>query len=300
MTRGVHRTGARPSIQTDAASNDAKPPRAPGAMVIEAPEPLPAALRLDLPALLRRALKADVPQRRQQIDTESGAREGTCGLYALGMVFDFWHAKDPRAAAPLVKREDQQAPGVSFNHPPTTDACVFDYALDAGYSATGEIFTASHLGAIGEHFGYDAKVHDGGDLDALYRVLDAGHPALVCFDVDANGNPHAVGGDHAHWGVITGYVDFEGERYVVAKHGWDVAQHHVWRAEDFARSWRGLESTDYYGTPGDGPLLPNGRPRPSRVDLPSAGEGRASIAASVAGMIVEVVPSGEPFAAPRR
>ncbi|MEQ8275085.1 MAG: hypothetical protein RMA76_09680 [Deltaproteobacteria bacterium] len=300
MTSGVHRSGARPSIQTDAASNEAKAPRAPGAMVIEAPEPLPGALRIELPALLRRALKADVPQRRQQIDPESGAREGTCGLYALGMVFDFWHARDSKAAAPLVKDEDLKGPGVNFNHAPNTDERVFDYALSAGYSATGEIFTASHLGAIAEHFGYASKVHDGGDLDALYHILDAGHPALVCFDVDANGNPHVVVGDHAHWAVITGYVDFEGERYVVAKHGWDVAEHHVWRAEDFARSWRGLESTDYYGTPGDGASLPNGRPRPSRVELPSAGEGRADIAASVAGKIVEVFPPGEAPAATSR
>lgn len=296
MTRPVHGPrGPIPGIQTDAASNEAKPPRAPGAMVIEGPERPAGARSLEPAALVASGLKADVPQRRQQIDPASGAREGTCGLYALGMVQDFWHARDPRAATALVKGEDASGPGVHFNHPPTTGERLFDHARAAGYSATGEIFTAGHLGRIAEHFGYRSKVHDGGDLDALYRVLDAGHPALVCFDVDPNGNPHEVGGDHAHWGVITGYLDLEGERFVIAKHGWDVAEHHVWRAEDFAASWRGLERTDYYGAP-DQATMPNGHPRPAQVDLPPAGGELTDIFGALAGKIVEVVPAGEPFA----
>jgi len=238
-----------------------------------------------------KGLKADVPQRRQRIDSASGAREGTCGLFALGMVQDFWHAKDPAAHTALVKSADADGPGLHFNHPPTDREPLFDYAQRAGFSATGEIFTASHLGEIAERYGYTARVHEGGELDALYRVLDAGHPALVCFDVDPNGDPHEVGGDHAHWGVITGYLDLDGERFLIAKHGWDVAEHHVWPAADFARSWNNLESTDYYGTPGDG-ALPNGAPEPGRVQLPAAGEGRADISAALAGKIVEVVPAG--------
>lgn len=291
MTRGV--TSSGPTVSKITSGTLAEPHESTTkASPLGVGEPPPGPKRLERARLIRQGLRADVPQRRQQIDPKTRDREGTCGLYALGMVQDFWHAEDPRATTALVKDVDADGPGVHYRHEPTTRERIFDYVRDAGYSATGEIFTAAHLGEIAEHFGYRARVHDGGDLDALYRVLDAGHPALVCFDVDPSGNPHEVGGDHAHWGVITGYFDYEGARYVTAKHGWDVEAHHVWRAEDFARSWRNLKTTDYYGTPGDGVLPGKDEPEPHRVRLPDAGGGRADIEAALAGKIVEVVPAG--------
>ena len=52
-------------------------------------------------------------------------------------------------------------------------------------------------------------------LEDLYSVLDAGRPAVVAFDVDYRGNPE-TGGKRAHYAVIQGYFDEDGERYLIA------------------------------------------------------------------------------------
>lgn len=260
---------------------------APDGMEINAPSARPAQ-RLSRADVIARAKKADVPQRVQQ--------GPTCGLYALGMVMDFWHAKDASNAAPLVRDEDLTARGGKGKHytfAPTTDERVLDYAQRAGFTALGEMFTARQLAKTAAHFGYTASVHESATLDALYAVLDKGHPAIVAFDVDYNGNPADYGGQRAHYAVIEGYFDEDGERYLVAKHGWGVQKDHVWRAADFDRSWKALKTTDFYGVPGDGviPEQPGVR-EPAKLDLPSAGRGRADIERSLATKIVEVVPAG--------
>lgn len=261
---------------------------APDGMEINAPSARPAQ-RLSRADVIARAKKADVPQRVQQ--------GPTCGLYALGMVMDFWHAKDADNAAPLVRDEDLTAAGgrgKHYNFAPTTDERILEVAQREGYTALGEMFTARQLAETAAHFGYTAAVHEDATLDALYRVLDEGRPAIVAFDVDYNGNPADYGGQRAHYAVIEGYFDDGGERYLVAKHGWGVQQDHVWRAADFDRSWRALKTTDFYGVPGDGviPKEPGVR-EPARLDLPDAGRGRAHIERSLATKIVEVVPRGE-------
>lgn len=261
---------------------------APDGMEINAPGARPTA-RLSRADVIARAKKADVPQRVQQ--------GPTCGLYALGMVMDFWHAKDAKNAAPLVRDEDLSAAGGKgkhYNFTPTTDERVLDYAQQAGFTALGEMFTARQLAKTAAHFGYTASVHEDATLEALYDVLDKGRPAIVAFDVDYNGNPADYGGQRAHYAVIEGYFDEDGERYLVAKHGWGVQRDHVWRASDFDRSWKALETTDFYGAPGDG-VIPKhaGVKEPAKLDLPAAGVGRANIERSLATKIVEVVPMGE-------
>jgi hypothetical protein len=258
--------------------------RAPDGMEINAPSTRPPQ-PLSRADVIARAKTADVPQRVQQ--------GPTCGLYALGMVMDFWHKQDSRCAAPLVSDADLGGQGRHYNFEPTTDERILDHATRAGFTAQGEMFTARQLGQTAAHFGYTASVHDGASLDDLYRVLDAGHPAIVAFDVDRNGNPGDFGGQRAHYAVIEGYFDQDGERYLVAKHGWGVEKDHVWRAVDFERSFNALHTTDYYGTPGDG-VIPN-QPRlrePAHLDLPDAGGGRARIERSLNAKIVEVVPPG--------
>jgi hypothetical protein len=236
--------------------------------------------------VIARAKKADVPQRVQD--------GPTCGLYALGMVLDFWHAKDPKNEAPLVRDSDVGGQGKRYNFPPTTDERILDYAIDAGFTSQGEMFTARQLAKVGAHFGYTAAIHEDATLDALYKVLDKGHPAIVGFDVDWNGNPGDYGGQRAHYAVIEGYFDEGGERYLVAKHGWGVEKDHVWKASDFDKSWKALKSTDYYGTPGDGdiPKFP-ALQEPEHLGLPDVGRGRAGIERSLATKIVEVVPEGD-------
>jgi hypothetical protein len=262
---------------------------APDGMEINAPRPQPAT-PVSRAERIARAKTADVPQ-RVQIGP-------TCGLYALGMVMDYWHGKDEKNAAPLVSDADLTGTKQHYNHPPTTSERLLDHAQAAGFTALGEMFTARQLAKTAAHFGYTAAIHEDATLQDVYALLDAGRPALVAFDVDFNGNPTAQGGERAHYAVLTGHFDEGGERFLVAKHGWGVQEDHVWRAKDFDRSWKALEHTTFYGTPGDGvmPGLKSGDPElaePVLLDLPDLGGGKAGIKDSLATKIIEVVPPGE-------
>jgi hypothetical protein len=243
-------------------------------------------VRLSRKDIIANAKTAGVPQRVQV--------GPTCGLYALGMVMDFYNAKDSKNPTALVQNGDLRGHGKQFTRWPTTDDCLLDFAKASGFTAAGEMFTATQLAETAAHFGYTASTHMTATLQDLYAVLDAGHPAIVGFDVDENGNPTDAGGDRAHYAVIQGYFDDGGERYLIARHGWGVQEDHVWKASDFDASWKALHETDYYGTPGDG-VIP-GEPHlrePALLNLPDAGGGRAKIFDSLGTKIVEVVPLGE-------
>ena len=248
--------------------------------------------RLTRTQVIERAKNAGVPQRVQM--------GPTCGLYALGMVMDSWNEKDPKTPTALVQDADLRGKGKQYTREPTTNERILDYAKAEGYPALGEMFTATQLAATARHFGYDATTHLKATLEDLYRVLDAGHPALVAFDVDYNGNPTNSGGERAHYAVIEGYFDDKGERYLIARHGWGVQQDHIWKASDFDESWKALQTTTFYGTPGDGVIprqfgldMTHELPEPSQMKLPDAGQGRAHIFESLGTKIIEVVPKGE-------
>ncbi len=288
---GAARTGPPPSerVTTTAATAATTATNgtrhfAPDGMEINAPG-TQAATRLTRAEVIARAKKADVPQRVQQ--------GPTCGLYALGMVMDFWHASDASNAAPLVTDADVGGQGRHYNFAPTTDERVLEVAQEAGYTALGEMFTGRQLAKTAAHFGYTAAIHEEATLEDLYQVLDRGRPAIVAFDVDRNGNPADFGGQRAHYAVIEGYFDEGGERFLVAKHGWGVQKDHVWRAADFDRSWKALKSTDFYGVPGDGVIPKQDAHEPALLNLPPFGDGRADIERSLATKIIEVVPAGE-------
>jgi len=242
--------------------------------------------RLSRSQLIEKAKTAPVPQRIQ--------KGPTCGLYALGMVMDSWNIKDERNATALVQDLDLSGRGSQFTREPTSPKRILDVAKDKGFTAVGEMFTAADLAETARVFGYDACTHEKATLEDLYKVLDAGHPAIVAFDVDYNGNPKVAGGDRAHYAVIQGYFDDGGERYLIARHGWGVQKDHVWTAASLDDSWRGLEATDFYGEPGDGvvPKFP-GAKEPTHMPSPNLGNGKVSIKASLATKIVEVVPKGE-------
>ena len=248
--------------------------------------------RLTRAEIVERAKKAGVPQ-REQIGP-------TCGLYALGMVMDFWNAKSGANPTALVQDQDLAGKGAQYTRTPTTQERMLDAAKGMGFTALGEMFTASQLARVARHFGYDATTHKDATLADLYRVLDAGHPAIVGFDVDYNGNPADYGGERAHYAVIEGYFDDGGERYLVARHGWAVQKDHVWKASDFDKSWKALHTTTFYGTPGDGVIpaqqragVPVALAEPANLRLPDAGGGRAWIFESLGTKIVEVFPQGE-------
>lgn len=249
--------------------------------------------------LIRAGLKAEVPHRKQI--------GGTCGLYALGMVMDHWHQRDPKQVTALVQPEDRtpvEDPRgfVHFHHEPTDPRYVMEVAKEAGFTAKGEMYQAEFVAETATHFGYEASLHTEATLDDLYRVLDAGHPAIVAFNVDMNGEAGTPdSGARAHYAVIEGYLDHEGERYVVAKHSWSKTEDHVWKASDFLASWSNLKTTKFYGTPGDGliPKFPE-LAEPAQLNLPDAGGGRADISQALARTLVEVVPKGEALTGGRR
>ena len=247
------------------------------------------ATRTSRSELISRAKSAPVPQ-RVQIGP-------TCGLYALGMVMDAWHIYDPDNQTALVQQKDQDGFGKQYTQSPTDNRFILDVARNKGFTAVGEMFTAKDLAATAKEFGYRAKTHHHATLDDLYQVIDAGHPAIVAFDVDYNGNPCASEGTRAHYAIIQGYFDDNGERYLIARHGWGVQKDHLWSARDFEDSWKGLAKTDFYGAPGDGviPSFP-GTPEPRHMPHTSAGPGMVDIADSLAAKIVEVVPAGAEFA----
>lgn len=259
--------------------------RAPDGMRIDAGalQPRPLALSETRAERVAAAIKAEVPQRVQQ--------GPTCGLYALGMVMDFWHARNSDNPTVLVSDKDLGGQGTHYNMPPTSDERMLNFVKESGYTSAGEMFKARDLAETASHFGYKANLYENATLENLYAVIDAGHPAIVAFDVDFRGNPGDFGGKRAHYAVIQGYFDEDGERYLVARHGWGGQKNYVWKASDFDNSWKSLRATDWYGTPGDGEM-PNGDlQEPAKLDLPDLGNGQAGIARSLGTKIIEVVPN---------
>lgn len=187
------------------------------------------------------ALGADVPGRVQD--------GPTCGLYALGMVMDFWDAKNPKAEDPLVQSSDVVR-WDSHSHQPDTKRLLLDEAKKKGFTTQGEMFYAKDLAALARSFGYEAKTVANVTLKQIQAAVDRGHPALVGFDVDNNGNPGLFEGKRAHWAVIEGHFKKDGVEYLVATHGW-TGKEYVWRADDFMASVNQLNKSDFAGAPSD-------------------------------------------------
>lgn len=195
------------------------------------------------PDLVAEALRQgeDVPGRVQ-----SGP---TCGLYALGMVMDHYDRMDSRNLNPLVLRDDTNRPG-SHNAAPDTTKTLFDVARGKGFTTQGEMFTADQLGQLATEFGYRYSLHENATLADIKACIDRGHPALVAFDVDYEGNPGMYGGERAHWAVIEGHYQKDGVEYLVATHGW-TGKEYVWRASDFLASFNQVNHSRFPAAPAD-------------------------------------------------
>lgn len=185
--------------------------------------------------------QADVPPRIQ-----SGP---TCGLYALGMVLDYWDLHDRANLNPLVSTDDLYRPG-SYTRPPDTEARLFDTAVAAGFTTQGEMFYADQLAELARKFGYHARVRENFTLEDVHACLRKKHPVLIAFDVDSDGNPAKLGGKRAHWAVIEAKLRVGNEERLIATHAWKGADYE-WRASDLIASSYQLRSSNFPGAPKD-------------------------------------------------
>lgn len=227
--------------------------RAPAATTAARPDPLLAmpvnGTRFDpvdrqaLGAKMREALAlgADVPGRVQD--------GPTCGLYALGMVMDYWDDKDQRNKNPLVLEGDVVR-WDSHSRLPDTQLRLFEVAKHQGFTTQGEMFYADHMATLARSFGYQASVKSELTLEDIKACVDRDHPALIGFDVDNSGNPGLFGGKRAHWAVIEGYFQKDGVDYLVATHGW-TGKEYIWKAADFMASVNQLDKSDFPAAPRD-------------------------------------------------
>jgi hypothetical protein len=173
----------------------------------------------------------------------------TCGLYALGMVMDYYHALDASNEVPFVQPGDESRTD-SHNYAASTGRQLFDEAKKAGYFAEslrivgkeGGMFVADQLGQLATKFGYDYDLIENATAADVRAVVDRGHPALVGFDVDYDGNPANLAGKRAHWGVVVGHFEYQGEPYFVAQHGWE-AKTYIWKASALESSMRQIQPT---------------------------------------------------------
>lgn len=261
----------------------------------EAPAPVSPDLPLSevssagLKNLIALAKRADVPRRIQ-----SGP---TCGLFAIGMVMDYFHQEDAKAPTAIVSEGDearksfvedgQLYPG-RYNFKPTTSEKMLTYAQNKGLTQEGELYDADNLAKVAAHFGYGARVRDQATLSDLYQLLDAGRPAIIAIDYDLDTQrPVDHGGAGAHYVVIEGYFDQGGERYLVAKHGDNRADEGdcVWSAADVEKAWNALHHNDFYAS----------IPLPEGLTLPKDGPKGHDIEATLNAKLIELVPPGQSF-----
>ncbi len=195
---------------------------------LENAEEFPPSQREEIARLAARALRrgADVPGRIQ--------KGPTCGLYALGMVMDYWETRDSGSTTVLVQESDDFRAN-SHSMPPDNHTLLLDVARTRGYTTEGEMFYAEQLAALAREFGYQAVVHEDFTLARLIEVLDRRRPCLVGFDVDDEGNPGEFEGLNAHWAVVESHFEKDGEPFLVASHAWSGGEY-VWKAAEFMKS----------------------------------------------------------------
>ncbi len=240
------RIGSRPVTPPAAPRRPAKPR-------VAKPDPLAVSIangtsfnvvdRAALTQKMTEALKvgADVPGRVQD--------GPTCGLYALGMVMDFWDKKNKTNLNPLVEDADEWRSD-SHSRKEDTHQRMLDVAKENHWTTQGEMFHADDMAKLAEKFGYHATVKSNLTLADIKACVARHHPALVAFDVDPVGNPGLYGGKRAHWAVIEGTFKKDGVDYLVATHGW-TGKEYVWKAADFMASVNQLNASDFPGAPAD-------------------------------------------------
>uniref|UniRef100_UPI00359003AD actin maturation protease-like n=1 Tax=Myxine glutinosa TaxID=7769 RepID=UPI00359003AD len=86
---------------------------------------------------------------------------------------------------------------------------VFHTAVQRGYTAQGEMFSAFDLCCLAEQL-LGCRPHllsgglDGANFSSLLAHILRGYPTLVPYDADRNYEPCLKRGQKAHWAVVTG------------------------------------------------------------------------------------------------
>jgi len=209
------------------------------------------------------ASQADVPPRVQ--------RGPTCGLYALGMVLDYWALRcsgrriiccassrnDPSrpATLPVVEGDLTRADAVSAATlraamAASADRCdnceLLRIARGLGVTTAGELFSASYVADVARAAGYSAAVVRPLTPQSIAWYTTRGVPLLIAFDVDADGHPARRGGHTAHWSVVQAvYVHPHwGTPRAVVTHAW-TGDEYDWDLSSLLESNAQLRRTDY-------------------------------------------------------
>jgi hypothetical protein len=158
-----------------------------------------------------------------------------CGFYALKYVLDYWYQKSQDDLISLPKPTPARKldrPGATTSLRQMARQAVTPSGAPLSY--IGELFSARALADVAVKAGYRATVHrpkTGDYLRKIYDLIDAGVPAIVPVDVDADatksgggtsefinvnkGCPGRFGGANAHWVVIVGYFDNAAGRHLL-------------------------------------------------------------------------------------
>ena len=242
------------------------------------PTPLPPAVRDELDDApvadaawhFGRAVRTAVPHRFQ-------LGEVGCGLYALGMLTDYWHRIDAANPTALVKKMDEVAAREGARAAAAAAAAgstearraarrlehhmwgeregVFAEArlletMQAEVEGTvyGEAYACEYIAELARRLGYRAVARRDASLEALWRCLDAGHPVIVCVDINNTHTfmPDQLGGQHTHFAVVEGYFDAAPSASEPPRRFLIVQQTNrrapipsVWPLDVFEPSWRG-------------------------------------------------------------
>lgn len=164
-----------------------------------------------------------------------------CGFYALKWALDYWEGKladegAPIAAAPPARKADQPGATMSLRQIAKESPGRSDHGSRLTY--VGELFSAQSMVEVARTAGWRAQAHRMPEtlyLRKIYQLIDAGVPAIVPIDVDADAkipgggvvgggmeidNPYAAcpgtfGGENAHWVVIIGWFRRHNTRHLV-------------------------------------------------------------------------------------
>ena len=234
--------------------------------------------QLDADLGLKKPIASEVPQRLQI--------GPTCGLYALGMVMDYWHGKNSNSPTVLVSNDDLKGKGRQFNFEPTSNERILTYVKGAGFSKAGEMYDAKLLAKTAAHFGYRATYYPHVTLQEIYKALDQHHPMIVAFDVSPpDGEIGFLYGEGAHYAVLESYFDDQQKRYFVAKHGWGKRAEYIWKADQLLASMNNLRYTSYYSS--------SEPPKQLELSIYRHNSNLRNISKTLQDKAIEIVPIGE-------
>ncbi|XP_077174799.1 actin maturation protease isoform X2 [Paroedura picta] len=150
------------------------------------PPPLPPPPSPSGTQLLKAALERGGPGAEDDLRELLRRRRGRCGLVALWMAGALLH---PPKAVTLEE--------------------VVQVALERGYTAQGEMFSAADMARLAEEvFSCQAELLSGGldgkNHERILQHLLTNLPLLIPYDEDSNHEPCLRHGYKAHWAVVSG------------------------------------------------------------------------------------------------